>query len=270
LKEIKFKDRYGPTALIAGASDGLGAAYAEALAEKGFDLVLIARRQDHLDRLAGRLSEEYGVQVWPIRCDLSDPDATEQIKERLDGRMIHFLVYNAAASHIGPFLKIPISHHIQIGEVNILNPMKMIHYFGSLMIQERRGGIVLMSSLACFQGSGFLSSYSASKAFIRILAEGLWFEWKSKGVDIIACCAGATLTPNYIESKPKKIERLAPQPQLPMKVVEECLEKIGRTPSFVSGRANKIARFIMNHLFPLKKSIRIMGETTKKMYSIPD
>jgi short-subunit dehydrogenase len=127
-----------------------------------------------------------------------------------------------------------------------------------------------MSSLAGFQGSGYLSAYAASKAFNRILAESLWYEWKSKGVDVIACCAGATGTPNYFNTNPKPIGLLAPKVQRPEDVVEECLRKIGRTPSFVSGRSNKFASFLMRHIFSGKMAINIMGDTTKKMYGIND
>jgi hypothetical protein len=99
--------------------------------------------------------------------------------------------------------------------VNMLTPIGLTHHFGDHMLKDGRGGIVLMSSLAGFQGSGFLSTYAATKAFNRILAESLWYEWKSRGVDVIGCCAGATMTPNYIDSKPKKITAFAPKPQLP-------------------------------------------------------
>lgn len=127
-----------------------------------------------------------------------------------------------------------------------------------------------MSSLAGNQGSGFLSTYAATKAFDRVLAESIWYEWKNKGVDVIACCAGATRTPNYILSNPQKISRLAPRPQSPESVVEECLSKIGSHPSFVSGRSNKIASFLMNRIFSVKRAINIMGDTTRKMYGFKD
>jgi len=263
-----FKEKYGPIALIAGASEGMGAAYAHALAARGMDLVIVARREKNLTQFASGLRAQYPVKIWPLACDLGLPDATQQIQEFIEDRVISFLVYNAALSYIGPFVDTAAATHLQIAEVNMLTPMKMVHHFGARMIGEGRGGIVLMSSLAGFQGSGFLATYAATKAFNRILAEGLWYEWKSKGVDVISCCAGATNTPNYIASNPQKITRLAPKPQMPEQVVEECLSKIGHSPSFISGRSNKIACFLMNHLFSLKTSINTMGNTARKMYGI--
>ena len=267
---MNLKERYGPVALVAGASEGLGAAFAHALARQGLNLVIVARRKKNLETLAKVISSHYSVDVWPVYCDLKAPDATGQIRDVIGDMKINFLVYNAALSYIGPYLDNPVSEHIHIAEVNMLTPLKMLHHFGSRMMDEKRGGIVLMSSLAGNQGSGFLSTYAATKAFNRILAESLWYEWKARGVDVIGCCAGATLTPNYILSKPKKISRFAPKPQLPEEVVDECLLKIGKTPSFISGRANKIASFLMNQIFSLKRSINIMGDTTRKMYGIRD
>jgi uncharacterized protein len=129
---------------------------------------------------------------------------------------------------------------------------------------------VLLSSIAGNQGSGFLATYAATKAFNKILAEGIWYEWKNKGVDVIGCCAGATITPNYIESRPKKVNLFAPKPQLPEEVVRECLSKIGKVPSFISGRSNKIACFLMNRIFSVKKSVNVMGDTTREMYQVKD
>jgi len=257
-------------ALVAGASEGMGAAFAHALARKGLNLVIVARRKKTLEAMALELSSRYSIGVWPVSCDLAAPDATGQIRDVIGDIKINFLVYNAALSYVGPYLDNPVSDHIRIAEVNMLTPLKMLHHFGGRMLDEKRGGIVLMSSLAGNQGSGFLATYAATKAFNRILAESLWYEWKSKGVDVIGCCAGATMTPNYILSKPKKISKFAPKPQLPEEVVDECLSKIGKTPSFISGRSNKIACFLMNHIFSLKKSINIMGDTTRKMYGIRD
>ena len=123
-----------------------------------------------------------------------------------------------------------------------------------------------MASLAGFQGSGFLAAYAASKAFNRVLAESLWYEWKDRGVDVIACCAGATATPNFIRSNPEKASFFAPRVQKPQAVVEACFKQLGKQPSFIPGVGNRIASFIMQRLLPRKMAINIMGDTTRKMY----
>jgi len=266
--DINFKEKYGPVALVAGASEGLGAAYSIALAAKGMDVILIARRSVPLENTGSYIREFYGVNVTTISCDLSESDAMQHIRASLGEVEVNFLVYNAALSYIGPFLQLNPEEHEKIVTVNCLAPMKMVFEFGSRMIEKGKGGIVLMSSLAGFQGSGFLTTYAASKAFNRILGEGLWYEWKKKGVDVIACCAGATATPGYINSNPKKPSMFAPKIQQPEEVVEECLQKIGKVPSFAAGSGNKIATFFMSRVFSRKQAINIMGNTTRKMYRI--
>ena len=265
-----FKEKYGPIALVAGASEGLGAAWAKALAVRGLDLVLVARRQELLDTVADELRSQYKILVWTISCDLAEPDATAYIIKSLEGKIITCLVYNAAATYIGPFMGTTSAMHERIVSVNMITALQLIYNLSAPMLDLHRGAVILMASLAGFQGSGFLSTYAASKAFDRVLAESLWYEWKSKGVDVIACCAGATATANYKNSKPGKISFLAPKPQEPEQVVEECLRRLGKTPSFISGSGNKLASFFMQYIFSRKKAITIMGDTTRKMYGIKD
>jgi len=267
---MTFKERYGPEALVAGASKGLGAAFSHALAKEGFNLVIVARDNEGLKSAAWELTNLYPIEVWPVSCDLNDPDATERIQEVIGDRVINFLVYNAARPYIGSFLDHPVSEHIHITGVNMLTPLKMVHHFGGQMVKEKRGGIVLMSSLAGNQGAGFLATYAATKAFNRVLAESLWYEWKTKGVDVIGCIAGSILTPNFIQSRPEKINPFAPKPQLPGEVVKECFSKMGKTPSFISGGSNKIACFLMNRMYSIKRAVNLMGDTTRKMYRIGD
>jgi short-subunit dehydrogenase len=125
-----------------------------------------------------------------------------------------------------------------------------------------------MASLAGFQGSGFLATYAATKAFTRVMAESLWFEWKNKGVDVIACCAGATSTQNFINTKPEKKSFFAPKITSPEEVVQDCMNNLGKKPSYISGRGNRVASFIMQKILPRKVAINIMGNTTRKMYRL--
>jgi short-subunit dehydrogenase len=265
-----FKEKYGHTALIAGASEGLGAAYAHALAARGLNVVLVARRKELLEERAREIKKQYDVQVSTIVCDLSNADAVKQIQGTIGNTEIGVVVYNAALSPIGSFLKMAEEDLLKVATLNMLTPMMMVKAFGKSMAEKEKGAIILMTSLAGFQGSGFLAMYSATKAFNRMLAESLWYEWKNSGVDIIACCAGATLTPGYLQSHPQKTSMLAPKVQQPQEVVEECLMKLGKIPSFISGNGNKIASFFMNKFFSRKSAVNMMGNTIRKMYRIED
>jgi len=260
--------KYGQLALVAGASEGLGAAFSHCLAASGMDLVLVARRREPLEKLAVSLAEEHHVKVLPACFDLSDMDAASKIKEFTGDREIDLLVYNAALSHIGPFENADAGYNARIAITNMLTPMNLIRIFGEGMLERKRGAIVLMSSLAGFQGSGFLAAYAATKSFNMVLAESLWYEWRSKGLDVIACCAGATATENYIRTNPGKSGFFAPAVQSPAEVVNECFKWLGKRPSFISGRGNRLAGFIMQRLLPRKMSVKIMGDNTRKLYGI--
>jgi uncharacterized protein len=265
---MNFKQKYGNTALIAGASEGIGAAFSVCLAAEGLDLVLVARRLPPLQLLAHYLENKYNINTTCISCDLSASDASQQIEESLNGRDIDILVYNAALSYLGPFLKNPRENHIQAARLNMLTPMNIVHFYGGKMVSKKRGAIILMTSLAGLQGSGYLSVYAATKAFNRILAESLWYEWKNSGVDVIACCAGATATPGFINTNPEKSSIFAPRVLKPEEVALECLRMLGKKPSFITGRANRFASFIMQKMLPRKMAVNIMGDTTRKMYKL--
>jgi len=265
---MSLGQKYGKTALVAGASEGIGAAFATALAKEGMDLVLVARRPEPLQQLAGFLENKYKVQIQCISCDLSDKDSITYIEKTLSGKEINLFVYNAALSYIGPFINNSPENHSMAAQVNMITPLKLVHLFGEKMLAKGRGAVVLMTSLAGLQGSGFLTMYAATKAFNRILGESLWYEWKNSGVDIIACCAGATSTPGYINTRPEKTSIFAPRVLAPFEVAEECLKKLGKQPSFITGRSNRIASFIMQKIMPRKMAINIMGDTTRKMYRL--
>ena len=183
-----FRSTYGPWALVAGASEGLGAAYAEALAKRGLDLILIARRQEKLDALAENLIKKYSIKDTLAQVNLP----------------IGLLVYNAAYAPIGEFESIAADDLAKVVDVNIKAPLLLSKFVSKQMIERKRGGIILMSSLAGSQGSPKLVTYAASKAFNAILAEGLWSELKEHGVDVLASIAGAIITPGYQQAQNTK------------------------------------------------------------------
>ena len=265
---MNLKQKYGNTALVAGASEGIGAAFAAFLAEEGIDLVLIARRLQPLKQLADSLEYKYKVKIICITCDLSRTDAIKRMEEKLNGLEIDILIYNAALSYIGPFIKNSSENQFKATQVNMITPLDMVRLYGEKMVTRGKGAIVLMTSLAGFQGSGYLSVYAATKAFNRVLAESLWYEWKNSGIDIIACCAGATATPGYKNTLPEKTGFFTPRVLKPEEVVHECFKKLGKQPSYITGRGNRIASFIMQKILPRKMAINIMGDTTRKMYRL--
>jgi len=265
---MTIKEKYGPLALIAGASEGIGAAYAHQLASAGINLILIARRKEPLERFAAELATQYGIDTICIQEDLAAPDAAIRIMDQIRAHDISLFVYNAGNSYIGRFEEREWQVHQDIAFTNMITPLHLVHSIAPAMLARGKGAIILMASLAGFQGTPYIATYAATKAFDQILAESLWYEWKNRGVDVLACCAGATSSPNFLNTNPGKQHFFAPKVQTPEEVVTECLKRLGKTPSFITGRANKIASFFMQRILSRKKAISTMGDTTVKMYRI--
>jgi uncharacterized protein len=254
-----FADRYGPWALVAGASEGLGAAYARALAARGLDLVLVARRVSLLDDLSRAITAEFPVEVRCLDGDLGGRRFLEGVQEACAGLEVGLLVYNAAYAPIGEFASTPLDDLLRVAAVNVRAPVTLVHGMLPGMIARGRGGVILMTSLAGNQGSPYISTYAASKGFNRVLAEGLWYELKDKGVDVLACCAGAVRTPGYSGAASGKD---APGTLDPADVVEQALRALGRGPVVIPGRLNKVANIFMSRLLPRRRAIAIMAGNT--------
>jgi short-subunit dehydrogenase len=257
-----FRARYGPWALVTGASEGIGECFARALASRGFGLLLVARREGPLQALAAELRSAHGVEVRTASADVGRPDLLAVLDTLAGDAEVGLVVHNAAFSALGPFLDRPLDDLLKVIDVNCRAPLAMAHHFGRKMVERRRGGILLMSSLAGGQGCPMVVSYAASKAFEIILAEGLWDELRPAGVDVLACRAGPTRTPSYEASRPrKKVPIMEPMP-----VVEEALAALGRKPVVVAGRLNRAVNFVMQRLLSRRAAVRFMGNSTRQMY----
>ena len=262
---MNFKEKYGSWALVAGASEGMGAEFARQLAARGLNLVLVARRADVLDRVRKDLLE-LGVQVRTIAVDLADRDALTRVIEETQSLEIGLLVYNAAYSPSGPFLEQSLTDNMRTVEVNVRGPLGFAHHFGRQMASRKRGGIVLLSSLTAFQGSPYLTSYGATKAFNLAFAEGLWFELQSSRVDVLAVCAGATTTPNFLRAAPKGAPGMLPA----MAVVSNALDALGRRPMTTAGFFNALTSLFMRRVLTRQMAVKLMGSQTRKLQLPPE
>jgi len=254
-----FAERYGPWALVAGASEGLGVAYAHALARRGLNLVLVARRRALLKGLADELSASFAVDVRSLDGDLAERRFLEGLQDDCSDLDVGLIVYNAAYAPIGEFASTPLDDLLRVAAVNIGAPVALVRGLLPAMTERGRGGVILMTSLAGNQGSPYIATYAASKAFNRVLAEGLWYELKDKGVDVVACCAGAVRTPGYSGAAAGKD---APGTLDPEEVVEQTLRALGRGPVVVPGLVNRVASTFMTRLLSRRRAISIMAGNT--------
>ena len=260
-----FRDKYGPWALVAGASRGLGAEFAAQLAAKGLNVVLVARNAEMLESLGARLTSEFHVQARSISLDLMRPEAASRVTAATADIEIGLLIYNAGVSVVGSFFDHPLEEHLKELDTNCRTPLALVHALGQGMLARRRGGIVLMSSLSAVQGSALIANYAATKAYNLILAEGLWDELGEHGIDVLACNPSSVDTPNYRANTPSRSSPMAAMS--PRAVAAETLAALGRQPSVIPGRTNRLAAFFMRRILTRRAAITIMGQTMRAMYS---
>ncbi len=235
-----FVSRFGPWAVVAGGSDGIGAAYAQELLRRGVGVVLIARRPETLEAKAAALAAE-GADVRTVSADLTAPDALERIAGATASLDVGLLVYNAGSNPApGRFLDQPSDAALFLVNLSCRGPVRLVHHFGTRLRARGRGGIVLMSSLACLAGSSYQATYAATKAFDTIFAEGLWHELAPDGVDVLGVLAGATRTETVSHGGEKFADAMDPA-----EVAMGALDHLGKGPTWVPGAANQgVARAV--------------------------
>jgi len=194
---MEFSDKYGPWALIAGASEGLGAALAMEAAERGCDVVLIARTASKLAAVAADVERTHGVRTRTLSIDLGEPDAAARVIEGVADLDIGFFVYNAAAEPRGLFLDTPDEELVRNIHMNCTVPTLLAKSLAAKMAARGRGGIGLCSSGGALQGLRIFAAYGAAKAYELLLAEGLWDALRGCGVDVMRYVIGTTLTPTF-------------------------------------------------------------------------
>ncbi len=230
-----FQERYGPWALVTGASSGIGAEFAKQLAEKNLNLVLIARRKERLEHLAGQLEKKHGVQVKTITADLSRPDFMSLVYPVTQTREIGLLVNNAGFGIGGSFLEHDLQRELALLDVNCRAPLILAHEIGRQMAQRRRGGIIFVSSVSAYMATPFEASYAASKVYELFLGDSLWYELKQQGVDVLSLCPGSTATEFHEISGISPYAAMAVEP-----VVASALKSLGKKQSVITGWHNRL------------------------------
>lgn len=184
------------TALITGASSGLGRQYARLFAADKNDLVVVARRKERLEALATELSGAYGVAVHVVADDLADPAAPGRIVDQVKamGLAVEYLVNNAGFGTAGAFAKSEPGKALDMLQVNVVALVALTRAFLPEMVRKGHGRVLNLGSTAGFQPGPFMAVYYASKAFVNSFTEALWYELKGTGVTATVSCPGATAT----------------------------------------------------------------------------
>ncbi|HEX9772079.1 MAG TPA: SDR family NAD(P)-dependent oxidoreductase [Steroidobacteraceae bacterium] len=282
VKNEQFAGRYGPWAFIAGASEGIGRSFAMQLAERGINLLLVARRAGPLEETAAEIRGRFGVQVVAHALDLTADGLDPEIDRLVAGKEIGLLVYNAGATHgAGLLLDQPIEKALDLVRLNCVGPLVLVHKLGQQMKAQGRGGIILMSSLSGLAGGAFIATYAAAKSFEIVLAESLWYEFATIGVDVLGLIAGATLTPAMLRSGMKfggpGDDAAQPPPDgpttniVPMDpddVAREALEHLGHGPIWVAGETNRASAASLRSA-PRNLVVEAMSAAVAQMYQLP-
>ncbi len=262
-----FRAKYGPWALVAGASEGIGAEFARQLAARGLDLVLVARRREPLDALAGEIAARHGVRVRVESADLADVNAIAEVGRIGAELEVGMLIYNAALSLVGRYFESKLEARLRELDVNCRGPLVLIDALVPRMLKRRRGGVILMTSLSGLQGTPYIANYAATKAWNAVLGESLWGELGPQGVDVLSCLAGATKTPGYLSNTAGRSTK-APVGEA-SEVVRVALAALGKRPSVIPGVANRAAAFLMTRLLPRPTAVRVMGKATLELLGPP-
>jgi short-subunit dehydrogenase len=263
MMRANFTDRYGGWALIAGASDGLGAEFARELARRGMNCALVARRTDKLTELAEELRRDFGVEAQCHPIDLAAADAGARLDAVADSLDIGLLVLNAGGDTVGTaFLASDLGAWQALTCRNIDTLTAACHSFGARLAARKRGGVMVVGSDAAFGGAGRLSVYSASKAYALNLIESLWAELRPVGVDVAYLVIGSTDTPKMRkvlakrEISPESVNLAAPGD-----IARWALDEIGAGPTLVFDRAADQANALIS---PSLRRARV-EHTTKLM-----
>ena len=235
MTELKFRDCYGPMALVTGASSGIGQAFAEDLAARGLDVIVVARRTDRLAELAGRLHEAHGVQVIPLAVDLGQADGPQAILDFCDGHDVGLVISNAGFGFKGRHEEAPTALLAEMLAVNCQAPNLLAHGFiPRLKARVATGlgaGLVMTSSVEGLIGCPYSAAYSATKAMVVALGEALWGELSPEGVDVLTLCPG----PTESEAAARQGVDMTGVPQRPaIAVARETLDRLKDGPTFVS------------------------------------
>jgi uncharacterized protein len=252
-----FRDRYGPWALVAGASEGIGAAFSAELARRGLDVVLVARRAEGLAEAAAGLPTASRT----VAADLSTSEGLDAVAAATEGLEVGLVVANAAAAPVGGFLDADPADLTRVLDLNCRAPMLLARRYLPAMAARGRGGLVIMSSLFGQQGTALTVVYSATKAFGRVLAEGLWAELRQAGVDVVTCVPGAVATPLFLRVQGNRAPRGTVTPET---VAQTALHGLGRRPVVVPGAMMRVASPFMSRVLPRRAAITAMSRATAR------
>jgi short-subunit dehydrogenase len=260
-----FAHRYGPWAVVLGASHGIGAAFAHALAARGLGVVMVARPDDGLADAAAALAAAHATPVLPVEVDLTADDAIPTVAAATADLDVGFLACVAGGTDsVGRFLDHPTARAEALVALNCVVPVRACHHFGARFVARGRGGICTVSSLAGLFGADGTVVYSAAKAFDLVLAQGLWAELSPLGVDVLGLVLGNVRTPTLLASGARFDPDAFPGLE-PDAVAREALDHLGTEPVWVVGEETRAIHDVLRGL-PVRAGIDALSAGMRAQY----
>ncbi|MGV3525092.1 MAG: SDR family NAD(P)-dependent oxidoreductase [Candidatus Sericytochromatia bacterium] len=255
---LRFKQRYGPWALVTGASSGIGRALARELAAAGLNLVLVGRNRAALEALAAELQTPT-LALRVLEIDLAQPTALPTIAEATRDLDVGLLIAAAGFGSSGPFLSAPLEQELELLQVNCAALMALSWWFGGRFVARGSGGLVLLSSIVAFQGTPYSAHYGASKAYVQALAEALQIELGPQGVDVLAAAPGPTHS-GFAARAGMKMGQAMRADDLAIPI----LAGLGRRGTVLPGGLSKLLHYSLSTL-PRPLRVRLMGRIMSGM-----
>ncbi|MEM9365784.1 MAG: SDR family oxidoreductase [Planctomycetota bacterium] len=255
----RFADRYGPWAVVTGASSGIGREFARELAALGLNVVLVARNESELKTLAEELVTQHGIEARSLAMDLSQPSASHELDLSTIDLDVGLLVANAGFGSAGTFLELDLDEQTNMLDLNCRALMQQTHRFANRMQTRNQSGIIHLSSIVAFQGMPHAAHYAATKAYVQVFAESLRSEFSSLGIDVLAVAPGPTKT--GFSSRASLVMSSAMSPSI---VAQSSIKKLGRTTTTMPGFQSKLLGLPIRML-PRFLRIQIMGNVGKGM-----
>jgi short-subunit dehydrogenase len=255
----------GTTALVTGASKGIGRAYALELARRGADLVLVARSTAPLDELAAEIRAAHGVQAEVIGADLADAAGPRAVADAVADRglTIDLLVNNAGSGAVGPFFERPFAPNSQSVALNVTGLMELTNLFGREMVARGAGGIINVASTAAFQPTPYMASYGATKAFVLSFTESLAEELRGTGVRIMAAHPGPVATGFFDGTTVTTHAGLTDSPEsIAVRTLDDFMR--GRAASY-PGRAVHRLTTLVARVLPRRTTARAYAALSRKL-----
>jgi short-subunit dehydrogenase len=252
-----FQEKYGPWALVTGASAGIGKEIAREIARRGLNVVIVARREDVLNDIAEQFRDNLNVEVRVVVADFSQPGASQEVAEAVADLDIGLVVPNAGIEITGEFIATELAQLNRLNQINVVAPTELAHLFGRRLARRGHGGLMLLSSLVAYQGTPLLGAYAAGKAYILSLGEALNVELGRQGIDVTVLSPGVTDT-DMVKNIAVDFSKMPLFAELPWHVARTGLNALGRKASVVSGRLNKVYAF-ENRFLPRMVPTKLFG-----------